>query len=326
MEQNNKVSIIVPVYNVENYIYECVNSLMHQDYNNIEIILVDDGSPDKSGEILDRLKLLDERIIVVHKLNEGVSSARNAGLKIASGDYLMFVDGDDWVDPNYVSYFLSLVKNNKCMIGINRNNYYVNNSKSSDDISIVTAEKAIEWIYSGDIFVAVWNKIYSSKLVKNNNIFFNQDIWFGEGMLFNIECLQFVDSVVVGEKTVYHQVYNVNSAMRKFNLDSYLCGIRSLDIQRGIWKKRTNDIEREWLFHRFMYNRYIIVGLVETNTLKEHASIYKECVRNIRKNMTLVVKREKSFKHKIGWICFCIFPRLMAKREIRIKMRFVGET
>lgn len=100
------VSIIVPVYNVEKFIFKTVNSILNQDYKNIEIILVDDGSPDNSARIIDELAKKDNRIVCVHKENGGVSSARNAGLKIATGEYVTFIDGDDWVEPNYVSYLI----------------------------------------------------------------------------------------------------------------------------------------------------------------------------------------------------------------------------
>lgn len=98
------VSVIIPIYNVEKYILKTVESVMKQDYSNIEIILVDDGSPDDSGKIIDELKAKDSRIICIHKENGGVSSARNAGMDIANGEYVTFIDGDDWVEPNYISY------------------------------------------------------------------------------------------------------------------------------------------------------------------------------------------------------------------------------
>ena len=214
-----------------------MNSLMNQTYKNIEIILVDDGSPDRSSTIIDDLAKMDQRIYVIHQKNKGVSVARNAGLERSSGDYIMFVDGDDWVDPDYVSYFLGLVKETGTLIGMNKNNYSASRLKTTEKKYTVEAEKAIEWIYSDEIFVAVWNKIYSRRLLVDNNISFDSSIWYGEGMLFNIQCLQYVDKVSVGEKAVYHQTYNPNSAMRKFNLKSNLCGIRSLEVQRKIWKK-----------------------------------------------------------------------------------------
>lgn len=157
------VSVIIPVYNVEEFIFKTVKSVMDQDYKNIEIILVDDGSPDNSAKIIDELAKKDDRIIYVHKDNGGVSSARNVGLRMASGEYVTFIDGDDWVEPNYISYLLNLVESNKCQIGMNKNNYSDYNMNSSEKEYVVSAEKAIEWIYLGDIFVAVWNKIYSYK-------------------------------------------------------------------------------------------------------------------------------------------------------------------
>ena len=93
-----KISIIVPIYNVERYLMECIDSIRNQTLTDIEIILVDDGSPDNSGAICDDCALKDDRIKVIHKKNGGLSSARNAGLKVAIGEYIGFVDSDDWVD------------------------------------------------------------------------------------------------------------------------------------------------------------------------------------------------------------------------------------
>lgn len=233
------VSIIVPVYNVEKYIDKCVRSLLKQDYGNIEVILVDDGSPDKSGYIIDRLKEEDNRIVVIHQENHGVSSARNAGMAVASGEYITFVDGDDWVDANYVTYFVDLLEKSSCDVVMNKNNYSGCNDISNNNFSVISAEKAIEWIYLGDLFVAVWNKMYRRSVLEENYIKFNEKIWYGEGMLFNVEFLQHVNSVAVGESAVYHQTFNPDSAMRKFNLKSNLCEIKSLELQKEAWIKRT---------------------------------------------------------------------------------------
>ena len=313
-----KVSVIVPVYNVEDYIEKCVQSLIKQSYKNIEIILVDDGSPDCSATIIDELAKMDQRISVIHQKNKGVSSARNAGLECSSGDYIMFVDGDDWVDSDYVSYFLKLVKETRTLIGMNKNNYSISKLRTTEKKYIVEAEKAIEWIYSDEIFVAVWNKIYSRRLLMENNISFDSSIWYGEGMLFNIQCLQYVDTVAVGERSVYHQTYNPNSAMRKFNLKSNLCGIRSLDAQKEIWRKDTPNIEKAWQYHRYRFNRYIASGLLESDMVSEHPDLYNECVMNIRKDIMMPLKMERTFKAKVGWILYFISPLLMTKRSLRI--------
>lgn len=98
---NPKISVIVPVYNVEPYIRQCLNSIVNQTYRNLEIILIDDGSPDNCGTICDEYAVKDERIICVHKENNGVSAARNDGIKIATGNWTAFADPDDWYDEDY---------------------------------------------------------------------------------------------------------------------------------------------------------------------------------------------------------------------------------
>lgn len=100
MNQLPKVSVIIPVYNVEKYLIECLKSIVNQSYKNLEIILVDDGSPDNSGKICDEYATCDTRIKVIHKENGGVSCARNVGLDLASGEYICFVDPDDWLEYN----------------------------------------------------------------------------------------------------------------------------------------------------------------------------------------------------------------------------------
>ena len=315
MNNNPLVSVIVPCYNVQKYIEKLTMSLVEQDYKNIEIILVDDGSPDDCPRIIDELAQRDERIVAVHKENGGVSTARNAGLERAKGEYLMFVDGDDWVDKDYVSYFLNLIKRSKCDIAMNNNYYSVYSQKEDGKAHIVKAEKAIEWIYTGEISEAVWNKIYRKEFLEKNDLHFSLDIWYGEGMLFNIHCLQYVDKVAVGNKKVYHQTFNPDSAMRNFNLESNLCGIRSLERQKALWTKVTPEIEKEWEYHRYRFNRSIITGLVRIDAVKENQEIYDQCVRDMRKNFMIPLSQEKSLKGKISWLLYMIDPARMSKRN-----------
>ena len=97
-----KISIIVPVYNVEQYLENCINSVLNQSFRNFQLILVDDGSKDSSGEICDRFVLKDSRVKVIHKPNAGVSAARNAGIDIATGQFICFIDSDDWIESEYL--------------------------------------------------------------------------------------------------------------------------------------------------------------------------------------------------------------------------------
>ena len=108
-----KVSIIVPVYNVESYLNECIDSIINQTYRNLEIILIDDGSTDLSGEICDRYKEIDSRILVIHQKNQGAANAKNNGLDLATGDYISFVDSDDFIEKDM---YKKLYITNNCNI------------------------------------------------------------------------------------------------------------------------------------------------------------------------------------------------------------------
>ena len=113
-----RISVIVPVYKVEPYLRKCLDSIVNQTYRNLEIILVDDGSPDNCGRICDEYAERDKRIRVIHQKNGGVSSARNEGLKIASGDWIGWVDSDDWIEPDMFEYLLENAKKSKADIAV----------------------------------------------------------------------------------------------------------------------------------------------------------------------------------------------------------------
>lgn len=321
------VSVIIPIYNVENYITRCVKSVQNQTYNDIEIILVDDGSPDKSGRIIDEIARYDSRIKVIHKSNRGVSSARNAGLDNASGEWVSFVDGDDWVETDYISYLLDTAERIGCDIVMGHSFFTIDNSDSYDKEYSVTSTDAQRRIYNGDIFVAVWNKLYNLNLLKKHNIRFNEDIWYGEGMLFNIQCLQYVDKVAIGEKAVYHQTFNPNSAMRSFNLKSNYCGLKSMDIQGELLSDKS--VIKEWRYHRYRFNRSIIDGLIRSKQEVEHKEDLDKCIHDLRKNLWIPLTTEKSLKMNLIWILYSICPRKMAQisaNHFKERVRKVGET
>ena len=110
MKETSKISVIVPVYQVETYLPRCLDSILAQTHQHLEIILVDDGSQDHSGDICDAYASQDSRIIVLHQKNKGASAARNAGVALASGDWIGFVDGDDWIAPEMYAYLLEIAE------------------------------------------------------------------------------------------------------------------------------------------------------------------------------------------------------------------------
>lgn len=313
------VSIIVPIYSVETYIYECVMSLVNQSYGNIEIILVDDGSPDNSGSVIEKLAQTDKRIHVIHKENGGVSSARNAGIAIAKGKYIMFVDGDDYVEPDYVSYFVSMMEDYGGEIGVGRNAFTRDETnRPVDSVKVVDALDIVEGIYLNHFGVAVWNKIFRRDIISKNALLFNTDFWYGEGMLFNIQYLQHINKAVVGERKVYHVRPNPESATRKFYLKNQYCGLRSMVYQKKHWVKSNQRIQMAWEYHYRMYAKHILQGLIVTNSRKQHRKLYRKCIHILRSNLRIPIQAELSVRVKEDSLLMAICPTGFIRDELGI--------
>lgn len=169
--KNEKISVIVPVYKVEPYLRKCLDSIINQTYRNLEIILVDDGSPDNCGRICDEYAERDNRIQVIHQMNEGLSSARNAGLEQSNGTYIGFVDSDDWIDPNFFECLfrcLSTAETDiaQCMISVEKNNH--SQQIGYDQKIRMNREEALkELLIEKRTTNNVWNKLFHRKLFEN---------------------------------------------------------------------------------------------------------------------------------------------------------------
>lgn len=155
MRQDELISVIVPVYNVEKYIDKCIKSIISQDYTNLEIWLVDDGSTDSSGEVCDKYAESDQRIIVIHKDNGGLSDARNVALDRMQGKYVLFIDSDDYIEKNYISYLYMLLKDYQSDISIcnfkyvNEKGQILNNPEDTGKIVQYSKEEALDKILQG---------------------------------------------------------------------------------------------------------------------------------------------------------------------------------
>lgn len=164
------ISIIVPIYKVEGYLHRCVDSILAQTYRDFELILVDDGSPDNCGTICDQYAARDVRVRVIHKENGGLSDARNAGLLVAQGDYIAFVDSDDWLMPNYLQYLLdTLCEQNAdiCECGIVRTDGSESISESEmTEASVFDTQTALRLLIGDEVFHQyVWNKLYRREVI-----------------------------------------------------------------------------------------------------------------------------------------------------------------
>lgn len=165
------ISVIVPIYNVEDYLNRCVDSLINQTYNNIEIILVDDGSPDNCPVICDSYAKMDNRIKVIHKVNGGLSDARNAGLGIATGDLIAFVDSDDWVSPFYIETMSNVLHDSGADIvecGFVRTSGEIDKSARNNKFSgkVFSSTEALQLLIKDrELHQIVWNKLYTRSVI-----------------------------------------------------------------------------------------------------------------------------------------------------------------
>ena len=220
---NPLVSIVVPVYNAENYLDRCLNSIINQTYQNIEVILVDDGSVDNSGTICEDYATKDRRFRVVHKSNEGVSSARQTGLDLALGEYVIHADPDDWVEPNWIEELVKYAIKKKA--DITMCGYYQEfQSASSIENNAPTSLAKDDVLYdllSGRIWGALWNKLIRKDCYHSFNVSFirNMNLW---------EDLYMVTELVYNGATVsylplplyhYDMFTNDSSIVRKPNIN-----------------------------------------------------------------------------------------------------------
>lgn len=181
------ISIIVPIYNVENYLCKCVDSLINQSYKNLEIILVDDESPDNCGQICDDYKIKDDRIVVIHQKNKGVSGARNAGLEVATGNYIGFVDSDDWIGKEMYEVMLNLLLNYDLDIvecGINETGFETEYNNPELNIVFENPIEALQRIIKNSNF-SVWRRLYKKDIIKDARFLLNQNS--AEDLYFVVE-------------------------------------------------------------------------------------------------------------------------------------------
>ena len=225
---NNKndsiISVIVPVYNSRKYLTECVKSICNQTYPNIELILVDDGSYDGSEILCEELKKKDSRIKVIHKKNAGVSAARNDGIEACCGDYITFVDSDDFITPRYCEYLLYLCKSNGADVSltnqplrIQKNDKIKSEFDGQDNIELWSGLEAAQNMLYYKVVISSWNKMYSKGLLDRYNIRFRENLSYGEGFQFVINCFIHSKLVASGGKRLYcYRVDNDNSVMTNF--------------------------------------------------------------------------------------------------------------
>lgn len=216
---NEKVSIIVPVYKVEEYLPKCIESVMAQDYENWELILIDDGSPDGSGKVCDEYSKQDSRILTIHTPNHGVSHARNVGIDKASGKIICFIDSDDWVEKNYLSSMLKYSRDDDTVVYGN-----ITHDRLASHISTVGLpyHEGDSCICSQAAIFLTRNRIpengypvakfFRKRIVDKFHLRFDERISLHEDHLFVLQYLMHVDKIVLSAQPCYHYVHRETSA------------------------------------------------------------------------------------------------------------------
>lgn len=215
------ISVIIPVYNLENYINKCLSSVGNQTFENIEIIVIDDGSTDNSKLVINEHVVQDNRIIYIEKENRGVSSARNKGIEVAKGKYITFVDGDDYINPFMLEELISKAEKDLLNLVL-----CFHSSTSVDFLKIedntITAEEYIKYILEGKVPRTACGILYKLEIIKNNNLFFDNDLHYGEDMLFTIKFLLLSKNKVgICPHPFYIVGQREESAIRTMNIDQF---------------------------------------------------------------------------------------------------------
>lgn len=210
------ISIIIPVFNVQNYIKRCIDSILLQSFEDWELLLIDDGSTDNSFEICK--KYVNEKINLFHKNNGGVSSARNYGLKKSKGDYIVFIDADDYVDKNYLKNLYDNIRDNDLVVSgykevysngkVNKRNF------GKKDMTMEYIKNKFDELYLSNFLNSPFNKLYKKSLI---NCTFNENQILGEDLLFNLQYIKNCKNIISINNTDYNYVINNTSATNKYN-------------------------------------------------------------------------------------------------------------
>ena len=260
-----KVSIIVPIYNVEKYLKKCMDTIIHQTLKDIEIICVNDGSTDKSRKIIEKYAKKDPRIIILDKENGGLSSARNAGMKIARGEYLGFVDSDDWVDKTMFEKLYNNAKQFDSQMSICAVHKYDDRTKKllyddpyftlgyfdeSFDNRTFNHHQTLDFMF--DVCVMAWNKIYKREFIEEHQIFYPDGLIFEDGPFFFAGYLKMDRVSLVRDFLYYYRINRANSIVQKGDKNF----VNIFDVTEMIWKEMRTQPYFESIKYDFVEKKF----------------------------------------------------------------------
>lgn len=286
-----KISIIVPIYNVEKYIGKCINSIINQTYKNLEVILVDDGSPDNCGRICDEFAKQDSRIRVIHKKNGGVSDARNHGTKIASGDYIMYVDGDDYIELSACEELATILEECKADIvcynfrkvdelgNIIYNKNIYSQGNTGKKVVMSYEEAMIDNLYRKNIRYEAGSKIYSKKIAKKIEFPINM---LSEDFATFYKFLLEAQKIIFYDKCLYNYVHRKGSTMTEKKIKLYLdTFVAEKNIYLVMKKICLKEADKKVLENRHFNNLLKIYAKIYDSKSEKDIIVKKEVEENI---------------------------------------------
>lgn len=261
-----KVSIIVPIYKVEeHYLRKCIESIINQTMKNIEIILVDDESPDDCGKICDNYAKIDNRIKVIHQKNKGLSGARNSGVSVATGEYITFVDGDDWIEKQMCETLYNYASDEKydiicaSIVKDYNNNLYKYKYTKFVDKKLYRNDECKYWqkevLDHNANISGVYAKLIKRDIIVKNNIYHNEQLKQGaEGIEFNLRLFEKVNTIFFTEEYFYHYMYNPNSISASHNEENHNYVLQCFEkIKLYIKTLENNDELMKMFYTRMIY-------------------------------------------------------------------------
>lgn len=319
MKENKLISIITSVYKGERYLRECIESVLAQDYTNIELIIVDDGSPDGSALIMDELAQKDARIRVIHKENTGVSNSRNIGLKEAHGAYVCLLDQDDVLASNYVSYLYTLIKENDAEVAATPSvcKFFGDipaDKAKNDTVDVLTGEEAAIAMLYHKMVIAPWNKMVSKKLIDDNGIYFQPQFFNGEGFAFSIECFMNAKKVAIGHREVYYyRVGDPDSGASKFKEESINSSINAQQYIKRSFHNPSPELMKAWAFSNWHTHCDALNVMIGCGVQKLYKQLYCNIKNNCKQEAYRAFTAPISLQQKFRGLLFSLSPYLAAK-------------
>ena len=311
-DSNPLISILVPVYNCEPFLDECISSIINQDYPNLQIVLGNDGSTDGSHDILKKYAQIDPRIEIFSRENKGVATTRNDLLDRIKGDYFLFVDADDWIEPNMVSYLLGLIKNHNADMAVCSNvKNTVPKNQTEENIQIWDQKTAIKkFLFHKELSGSLCNKLICTRLLHKEPESslsikrFNPEIYYGEDALFIWSIIQEINKMVISNLSLYHYRMNPDSISHASFGEKKLTGDRT-------WNLICNDVDNNYptlsvISHTRwgLENSYLLFQASQCNYRKD-ASI-KNIQKRVRKEIKQILKiKYPSKKEKLFALILC---------------------